>query len=78
MISLPNLKNLEILSLGRTQIKKVSLDGLHPCEKLHTLFMLDNRIKSWGELTKLTQLPEPTFCRSILNFCCCPCYPCSP
>ena len=26
--------------------------------KLHLLFMSNNRIKSWGELTKLTQLPE--------------------
>ena len=26
--------------------------------KLHLLFMSNNRIKSWGELTKLTQFPE--------------------
>ena len=79
MISLPNLKNLEILSLGRNQVEKVSgleeigatlrklwisyntistFDGLHSCVKLHLLFMTNNRIKSWGELTKLTQVPE--------------------
>merc|ERR1711959_618592 len=79
MISLPNLKNLEILSLGRNQIKKISgleevgatlkelwisynsvatLDGLHPCVRMHTLFMSNNKLKSWDELTKLTQLPE--------------------
>jgi len=79
MISLPNLKNLEVLSLGRNQIKKITgleeigatlkelwisynsiatLDGLHPCVKLHTLFMSNNKIKSMDELTKLTQLPE--------------------
>ena len=33
-------------------------DGLLACKKLHTLFMLDNWIKSWGKLTELTQLPE--------------------
>ena len=79
MISLPNLKSLEFLSLGQNQSKKVSgleeigetlrelwisynsisiRDGLLTCKKLHTLFMLDNRIKSWGEITKLTQLLE--------------------
>ena len=79
MISLPNLKNLEILSLGRDQVEKVSgpeeigatlwklwisyntistFDGLRSCVKLHLLFMSNNRIKSWGELTKLTQFPE--------------------
>ena len=79
MISSPNLKNLEILSLGRNQVEKVSgleeigatlrklwisyntistFDGLHSCVKLHLLFMTNNRIKSWGELTKLTQFPE--------------------
>lgn len=77
MISLPNLKSLEFLPLGRN--KKVSgleeigetlrelwisynllsiRNGLLSCKKLHTLFMLDNRIKSWGEITKLTQLLE--------------------
>lgn len=79
MISLPNLKNLEILSLGRNVIKKISgleevgatlkelwisynqistLDGLYPCVKLEKLFMSNNKIKNWDELTKLTQLPE--------------------
>eukprot|EP00397_Hematodinium_sp_SG-2012_P064759 GEMP01092269.1.p1 GENE.GEMP01092269.1~~GEMP01092269.1.p1 ORF type:complete len:267 (+),score=49.73 GEMP01092269.1:33-833(+) len=78
MISLPNLKNLEILSLGRNLIKKISgleevgatlkelwisynqistLDGLHPCVKLETLFISNNKINNWDELGKLTQLP---------------------
>lgn len=79
MISLPGLKNLEILSLGRNQIKKIAgleevgatlrelwisynhittLDGLHPCVKLTTLFISNNKIKVWDELSKLTQNPE--------------------
>lgn len=79
MISLPGLKNLEILSLGRNQIKKIAgleevgatlkelwisynhistLDGLHPCVKLTTLFISNNKIKQWEELSKLTQNPE--------------------
>jgi len=74
MISLPGLKNLEILSLGRNQIKKIAgleevgntlkelwisynhistLDGLHPCVKLTTLFIGNNKIKNWEELLKL-------------------------
>lgn len=79
MISLPNLKNIEILSLGRNMIKKIAgleeigatlkelwlsynsiatLDGLHPCVKLTTLFVSNNKIKDWDELIKLQQLPE--------------------
>lgn len=74
MISLPALKNLEILSLGRNMIKKIAgleevgatlkelwlsynsistLDGLQPCVKLTTLFISNNKIKDWSELTKL-------------------------
>lgn len=79
MISLPALKNLEILSLGRNLIKKISgleevgatlkqlwisynsiatLDGLSPCTKLQVLFMSNNQIKDWSELTKLQQNPD--------------------
>merc|ERR1719162_1036039 len=81
MIPLPGLKNLEILSLGRNQIKKIqgleevgqtlrelwlsynhisTLDGLHPCVKLVTFFLSNNKVKSWDELSKLQQLPELT------------------
>jgi dynein light chain 1 len=35
-----------------------TLDGLSPCVKLTTLFMSNNKIKEWGELAKLQQLPE--------------------
>ena len=34
------------------------LDGLQPCIKLHTLFIGNNKIKSWDEVGKLQQLPE--------------------
>ena len=33
------------------------LDGLNPCIKLQTLFVTNNKIKSWDELTKLSSLP---------------------
>jgi dynein light chain 1 len=79
MISLPNLKNIEILSLGRNLIKRIqgleeigatlkelwlsynqisSLDGLHPCVKLTTLYITNNKIKDWTEIRKLSTLPE--------------------
>lgn len=79
MINLPQLRNLEILSLSRNMIKKISgleevgqtlkelwlsynyiekLDGLQPCQKLHTLFISNNKIKSWDEIDKLKDLPE--------------------
>ena len=79
MISLPSLKNIEILSLGRNLIKRIqgleeigaslkelwlsynqisSLDGLHPCVKLTTLYMTNNKIKDWAEIRKLAALPE--------------------
>merc|ERR1712224_330550 len=35
-----------------------TLDGLHPCVKLTTLFISNNKIKDWDELIKLQQLPE--------------------
>lgn len=34
------------------------LDGLQPCIKLRILFMSNNKIKSWDEVSKLAQLPE--------------------
>eukprot|EP00928_Gymnodinium_smaydae_P061885 TRINITY_DN45858_c0_g1_i1.p2 TRINITY_DN45858_c0_g1~~TRINITY_DN45858_c0_g1_i1.p2 ORF type:complete len:192 (+),score=49.55 TRINITY_DN45858_c0_g1_i1:106-681(+) len=34
-----------------------TLDGLAPCSKLHTLFISNNQIKDWGELSKLNQNP---------------------
>jgi len=35
-----------------------TLDGLQPCVKLATLFMSNNKIKDWGELTKLQGNPD--------------------
>lgn len=35
-----------------------TLDGLHPCVKLQSLFISNNKIKVWEELSKLTQNPE--------------------
>jgi dynein light chain 1 len=79
MISLPSLKNIEILSLGRNLIKRIqgleeigatlkelwlsynqisSLDGLHPCVKLTTLYISNNKIKDWAEIRKLAALPD--------------------
>ena len=73
MISLPRLKNLKILSLGRNNIKKLayledvagtleelwisynivsSLEGLSSCQKLHTLYMSNNKIGKWSEIQK--------------------------
>ena len=34
------------------------MDGLQPCIKLTTLFISNNKIKSWDEVSKLSQLPE--------------------
>ncbi|CAD7952761.1 unnamed protein product [Amoebophrya sp. A25] len=47
---------LEELWLSYNHI--ATLDGLHPCVKLNTLFMSNNKIKQWDELQKLQQLPE--------------------
>ena len=32
------------------------LDGLAPCTKLQTLFISNNKIKSWDEVSKLAQI----------------------
>ena len=73
MISLPRLKQLKILSLGRNNIKKLQylddvaatleelwisynfierLEGLGSLQKLHTLYISNNKIKSWDEIGK--------------------------
>lgn len=49
-------QNLEELWLSYNQVEK--LDGLSNCIKLHTLFISNNKIKAWDEVTKLSQLPE--------------------
>ena len=43
---------LEELWLSYNQIEK--LDGLQPCIKLHTLFISNNKIKSWDEVGKVS------------------------
>lgn len=43
---------LEELWLSYNAIEK--LDGLQPCVKLHTLFIGNNKIKSWDEVSKLS------------------------
>jgi len=35
-----------------------TLDGLQPCVKLQTLFMSNNKIKDWSEITKLQGNPD--------------------
>ena len=47
---------LEELWLSYNSIEK--LDGLQPCIKLHTFFLSNNKIRSWDEVGKLSQLPE--------------------
>ena len=47
---------LEELWLSYNQIEK--LDGLQPCVKLTILYMSNNKIKAWDEISKLAQLPE--------------------
>ena len=49
-------QSLEELWISYNLIEK--LDGLQPCIKLHTLFIGNNKIKSWDEVSKLSQLPE--------------------
>merc|ERR1719281_1974991 len=49
-------QTLEQLWLSYNFIEK--LEGLNPCIKLHTLFMSNNKVKSWDEISKLAQLPE--------------------
>ncbi len=83
MVSLPRLKNLKILSLGRNNIKKIqylddvaatleelwisyniiaSLDGLNSLQKLHTLYMSNNKIRSWDEIGKCAGLGDLRVC----------------
>ena len=49
-------KTLEQLWLSYNQIEK--LDGLNRCVALHTLFISNNRIRTWDEVAKLANLPE--------------------
>merc|ERR1712083_192605 len=48
--------SLEQLWISYNQIEK--LEGLNPCIKLQILFMTNNRIKIWDEISKLAALPE--------------------
>ena len=47
---------LEELWISYNQIEK--LDGLQPCVKLSVLYLSNNKIKSFDELAKVSQLPE--------------------
>ena len=47
---------LEELWISYNQIEK--LDGLQPCVKLQVLYISNNKIKTWDEVSKLAQLPE--------------------
>lgn len=47
---------LEQLWLSYNIIEK--LDGLTSCIKLHTLYISNNKIKSWEEVGRLSGLPE--------------------
>ena len=49
-------QTLEQLWVSYNQIEK--LEGLNPCVRLHTFIATNNRIKSWDEVGKLSQLPE--------------------
>jgi dynein light chain 1 len=49
-------QTLESLWLSYNSIDR--LDGLQPCIKLHTLYISNNKIKQWDEVSKLAQLPE--------------------
>ena len=49
-------QSLEQLWLSYNYIEK--LEGLNPCIKLTTLFIANNKIKSYDEIAKLAQLPE--------------------
>ena len=48
--------SLEQLWISYNQIEK--LEGLNPCIKLNTLYITNNRIKIWDEISKLAALPE--------------------
>ena len=45
-------QTLEELWLSYNQIEK--LDGLQPCIKLHTLYISNNKVRSWDEIGKLS------------------------
>jgi len=47
---------LEELWISYNQVEK--LDGLSALAKLTTLYVGNNKIKSWDEVSKLSQLPE--------------------
>ena len=49
-------QTLEELWISYNQIEK--LDGLQALSKLTTLYVGNNKIKSWDEVSKLSQLPE--------------------
>ena len=49
-------QTLKELWLSYNSIEK--LDNLQSCVKLHTLFISNNKIKSWDEIDKLKELPE--------------------
>ena len=47
---------MEELWLSYNAIEK--LDGLQPCVKLHTFYLSNNKVRDWGEIQKVSQLPE--------------------
>ena len=49
-------QTLEELWISYNQIEK--LDGLSSLQKLTTFYIGNNKIKSWDEVSKLSQLPE--------------------
>ena len=56
---------LEELWLSYNSIEK--LDGLQPCIKLTTFFLGNNKVRSWDEISKLSQLPEIKYVLFIGN-----------
>ena len=78
MVHFPALRNLQILSMGRNQLKRIQgleeigqtlkelwlsynqiekLEGLQPCIHLETLYIAQNKIRLWDEVSRLAQLP---------------------
>ena len=57
--------SLEQLWISYNQIEK--LEGLNPCIKLQILFITNNRIKIWDEISKLAALPEIKQCAFVNN-----------
>ena len=47
---------MEELWLSYNAIQK--LDGLQPCLKLHTFYLSNNKVRDWGEIQKVSQLPD--------------------